>query len=108
MPLDILVEISRHLDPPSLLSMSRANKMMRGMFAHRSAAPIWAIVRANVDLPALEATDLSEMALASLVYERNCHLCGRGRATIVDYALRVRWCKVRRSSPLVSAHVEQH
>ncbi|GAA5855791.1 hypothetical protein JCM9279_003322 [Rhodotorula babjevae] len=93
MPLDIFVEISRHLDPPSLLHMSRANKMMRGVFAHRSAAPIWAIVRGNVDLPALEATDLSEMQLASLIYERNCHLCGRGRATIVDYALRVRWCK---------------
>ncbi|KPV77093.1 uncharacterized protein RHOBADRAFT_52048 [Rhodotorula graminis WP1] len=93
MPLDILVEISRHLDPPSLLSMSRANKMMRGVFAHRSAAPIWAIVRGNVDLPQLEATDLSEMQLASLVFERNCHLCGRGRASIVDYALRVRWCK---------------
>ncbi|GAA5854746.1 hypothetical protein JCM9279_007013 [Rhodotorula babjevae] len=93
MPLDILVEISRHLDPPSLLHMSRANKMMRGVFAHRSAAPIWAIVRGNVDLPALEATDLSEMQLASLLYERNCHLCGRGRASIVDYALRVRWCK---------------
>ncbi|GAA5916223.1 hypothetical protein JCM8208_003911 [Rhodotorula glutinis] len=93
MPLDILVEISRHLDPPSLLSMSRSNKMMRGVFAHRSAAPIWAIVRGNVDLPALEATDLSEMAFASLVFERNCHLCGRGRASIVDYALRVRWCK---------------
>ncbi|GAA5907307.1 hypothetical protein JCM8208_007150 [Rhodotorula glutinis] len=93
MPLDILVEISRHLDPPSLLSMSRANKMMHGVFARRSAAPIWAIVRGNVDLPALKATDLSEMALASLVFERNCHLCGRGRASIVDYALRVRWCK---------------
>ncbi|GAA5929097.1 hypothetical protein JCM3775_006735 [Rhodotorula graminis] len=93
MPLDILVEISRHLDPPSLLSMSRANRMMRGVFAHRSAAPIWAIVRGNVDLPQLEATDLSEMQLASLVFERNCHLCGRGRASIVDYALRVRWCK---------------
>ncbi|GAA5907399.1 hypothetical protein JCM8208_007175 [Rhodotorula glutinis] len=93
MPLDILVEISRHLDPPSLLSMSRANKMMRGVFAHRSAAPIWAIVRGNVDLPALEATDLSEMAFASLVFERNCHLCGRGRSSIVDYALRIRWCK---------------
>ncbi|GAA5929189.1 hypothetical protein JCM3775_006759 [Rhodotorula graminis] len=93
MPLDILVEISRHLDPLSLLYMSRANKMVRGVFARRSAAPIWAAARANVDLPALEATDLSEMQLASLVFERNCHLCGRGRASIVDYALRVRWCK---------------
>ncbi|GAA5929196.1 hypothetical protein JCM3775_006762 [Rhodotorula graminis] len=87
MPLDILVEISRHLDPLSLLYMSRANKMMHSVFARRSAAPIWASARANVDLPALEATDLSEMQLASLVFERNCHLCGRGRASIVDYAL---------------------
>ncbi|GAA5908319.1 hypothetical protein JCM8208_000376 [Rhodotorula glutinis] len=93
MPLDILVEICRHLGPPSLLSMSRANKLMHNLFARRSAAPIWAAVRRNVNMPDLEATDLTEMQLASLIYERNCLLCGRGRAVIVDYSLRIRWCK---------------
>ncbi|BGP45526.1 hypothetical protein JCM10450v2_001345 [Rhodotorula kratochvilovae] len=93
MPLDVLVEIARYLDPVTLLYMSRANKLMHGVFASRSAAPIWSIVRANVYFPELEATDISDMQVASLVYERNCHICGRGRASIVDYALRKRWCK---------------
>ncbi|KPV77105.1 uncharacterized protein RHOBADRAFT_42316 [Rhodotorula graminis WP1] len=93
MPLDLLVEVAQHTDPPTLLAMSRTNKLMHNLFARRSAAPIWAAVRRNVDFPELEASDLSEMQLASLVFDRNCHLCGRGRAVIVDYALRIRWCK---------------
>ncbi|TNY19217.1 hypothetical protein DMC30DRAFT_423811 [Rhodotorula diobovata] len=56
MPLDVLVEISRHLDLPTLLAMSRANKMMRNVLARRSAAPIWTIVRNNVDFPDLRPT----------------------------------------------------
>ncbi|GAA5929059.1 hypothetical protein JCM3775_006722 [Rhodotorula graminis] len=93
MPLDLLVEVAQHTDPPTLLAMSRTNKLMHNLFARRSAAPIWPAVRRNVDFPELEASDLSEMQLASLVFDRNCHLCGRGRAVIVDYALRIRWCK---------------
>ncbi|KAG0665419.1 hypothetical protein C6P46_006866 [Rhodotorula mucilaginosa] len=38
---------------------------------------------------------------ASLVYDRNCHLCGRGRSVMVDYCLRVRWCKACRSNNLI-------
>ncbi|GAA6047735.1 hypothetical protein JCM3770_001751 [Rhodotorula araucariae] len=98
MPLDVLVEIARYLDPITLLNMSRANKLMHGIFASRSAAPIWSIVRANVYFPDLVATDITDMQITSLVYERTCHICGRGRATIVDYALRKRWCKVHRAS----------
>lgn len=74
--------------------MSRANKMMHSVFASRSAAPIWAIARENVYLPDLEAPDKTDMQLASLIWERECHICGRGRAVIVDYCIRKRWCKV--------------
>ncbi|GAA5913620.1 hypothetical protein JCM8208_003993 [Rhodotorula glutinis] len=101
MPLDILIEIAQHVDPPTLLAMSRTNQLMYNLFARRSAAPIWAAVRRNVDFPDLEATDLSETQLASLVYDRNCHLCGRGRASIVDYSLRIRWCKPCQRANLV-------
>ncbi|GAA6042627.1 hypothetical protein JCM8097_008250 [Rhodosporidiobolus ruineniae] len=93
LPLDVLCEIARYLDPLTLLYMSRANKMLHGLLASRSAAPIWQIARNSVDLPAVEATDLNEMQLASLVYGRNCVICGRGRASIVDYGIRMRWCK---------------
>jgi hypothetical protein len=41
---------------------------------------------------------MNEIQYASLVYDRNCHLCGRGRSVMVDYCLRVRWCKACRSN----------
>ncbi|GAA5858024.1 hypothetical protein JCM9279_002505 [Rhodotorula babjevae] len=102
MPLDILVEIAQHLDPPTLLAMTRTNKLMHNLLASRSARPIWAAVRRNVDLPELEATDLNEMQLVSLIHDRNCHLCGRGRAVIVDYAVRARWCKSCQNANLLT------
>ncbi|GAA5894592.1 hypothetical protein JCM5296_002897 [Sporobolomyces johnsonii] len=49
---------------------------------------VWNVVKRSVDLPDLEATDLTDMALTSLLFERNYHLCGRSRSVIVDYALR--------------------
>ncbi|TNY19218.1 hypothetical protein DMC30DRAFT_14355 [Rhodotorula diobovata] len=33
------------------------------------------------------------MQLASLIYDRNCHLCGRPRSSMVDYAVRRRLCR---------------
>ncbi|BGP18975.1 hypothetical protein JCM10213_002605 [Rhodosporidiobolus nylandii] len=104
MPMDVLVEISRHLDPLTLLYMSRANKALHGIFASRSAAPIWNIVRNNVELPSLTAPDMSDMQYASLVFEHNCHLCGKGRASIVDFSLRVRWCKNCQKANLLKAN----
>ncbi|BGP22190.1 hypothetical protein JCM10295v2_001068 [Rhodotorula toruloides] len=85
MPMDVLVEIARHLDPLTLLHMSRANKIMRH--------PIWQIVRGNLGIPALEVTDMTDMQLAALLFDKECRICGRGRAVITDYCLRMRWCK---------------
>lgn len=89
--------VARQFDPHTLLNMSRVSKRMRQIFASRSAAPIWQAARRNVGLPDLKAGDMNEMQYASLVYDRNCHLCGRGRSVMVDYCLRVRWCKACRN-----------
>ncbi|GAA5875415.1 hypothetical protein JCM1840_003151 [Sporobolomyces johnsonii] len=88
LPLDVWYLIAAHLDPMTLLNMSRANRAMHNLFAKRSAISVWNVVKRSVDLPDLEATDLTDMALTSLLFERNCHLCGRARSVIVDYALR--------------------
>ena len=45
---------------------------MRAFLMSRSSASIWTAAREAVQLPDLEANDLSEPAYASLVYERNC------------------------------------
>ncbi|GAA5829169.1 hypothetical protein JCM11251_004148 [Rhodosporidiobolus azoricus] len=108
MPLDVLYCIARYLDPLTLLHMSRANKALHSLLASRSANPIWQAVRQAVHLPELSASDLTDMQYTSLVFERNCHLCGRGRASIVDYALRRRWCKYcQRANLLPSNKIEK-
>ncbi|BGP00880.1 F-box domain-containing protein [Rhodotorula toruloides] len=102
MPMDVLVEIARHLDPLTLLHMSRANKMMRHVFARRASKPIWQIVRSNLGIPALEATDITDMQLAALLFDKECRICGCGRAVITDYCLRMRWCKDCKKANLLS------
>lgn len=47
----------------------------------QTSASIWTAARAAVQLPDLEANDLSEPAYASLVYERNCMVCFHSFAT---------------------------
>ncbi|GAA5978522.1 hypothetical protein JCM5350_003129 [Sporobolomyces pararoseus] len=102
LPVDLWFQIAENLDPQSLLQMGRANKMMRSLFASKSNSQgLWNIVKRSVHLPELEATDFNDLALTNLIYDRDCHICGKGRAVLVDYALRKRWCKKCRSASLV-------
>lgn len=66
--------VARHLDPLTLLHMSRANKMMRHVFARRASKPIWQIVRNNLGMPALEATDMTDMQLTALLFDKECRV----------------------------------
>ncbi|GAA5898088.1 F-box protein [Sporobolomyces salmoneus] len=105
LPIDVWYMIAEHLDPPSLLYMGRANKMMRSLFAsNENSRGLWNVVKRSIHLPDLEAPDLTDLALTSLIYERDCHVCGKARAVLVDYCLRKRWCKKCRSNNLVLAN----
>lgn len=95
LPLDLVLDLARKTDLPTLLSMSRVNKLLYRLFASRSAAPIWASARRNSGLPDLEAPDLNDKQLAALLFDRKCHICGSSRAVVVYFALRAHWCKVR-------------
>jgi hypothetical protein len=71
---------------------------MRSHFASKANSQgLWNIVKRSIHLPDLEGTDFNDLALTSLIYDRDCHICGKGRAVLVDYALRKRWCKVSSS-----------
>lgn len=67
-----LRQIIGHLDPLALLYMSRVNKTFRQLFTTKSAKPLWARARANLNLPDLRSDTLSEMAYATLMLERLC------------------------------------
>lgn len=76
---------------------------------------LWTSARKNSGLPPLTATDFSDPAWASLLYDLTCVVsanlrlntlsmppadgdgppqdCDRNRASFVDYYIRKRWCK---------------
>ncbi|KAL8278608.1 hypothetical protein RQP46_008900 [Phenoliferia psychrophenolica] len=93
MPLDILSEICSHLDPLSLLYMSRTTKSIHRLLTSKGSRALWISARRTVALPDLAAEDMTEMAYASLVFERNCMVCGKGRSSKHDYAIRARFCQ---------------
>lgn len=73
--------------------MSRVSKQFRNIFMTKSSRSLWISARRNIALPDLQADDLSEPAYASLVFEKSCMVCGKGKAQIVELVLRVRYCK---------------
>ncbi|GAA5872889.1 hypothetical protein JCM16303_006868 [Sporobolomyces ruberrimus] len=104
LPADILFMIAEHLDPVSLLYLGRANKYLRSLFASRkNSQAVWKIVKRSIALPDLERTDINDLALTSLIYDRDCFICGKKRAMLVDYSLAMRWCKGCRSKNLATA-----
>ncbi|GAA5856505.1 hypothetical protein JCM8547_008774 [Rhodosporidiobolus lusitaniae] len=56
LPVDILTEIAEHLDPITLLDMSRASKAFRNIFDARSSRTIWRAARSTVACPTLRRT----------------------------------------------------
>ncbi|KAL8281282.1 hypothetical protein RQP46_006316 [Phenoliferia psychrophenolica] len=108
MPLDVLSEICSHLDPLSLLYMSRTTKSIHRLLTSKGSRALWISARRTVALPDLSAEDMTEMAYASLVFERNCMVCGKGRASKHDYAIRARFCsKCAKKNVLYGPKVER-
>ncbi|GAA5927869.1 hypothetical protein JCM10213_000914 [Rhodosporidiobolus nylandii] len=93
LPVDILIEIAGHLDPLTLLNFTRVNKSFRAIFTSRSSKSAWHAARKTLALPDLEAEVFSEMAYASLLFEKECHVCGKVGAKIVNVDVRHRFCK---------------
>lgn len=43
-------------------------------------------------VPELDSKELKDVELARLVYDRQCHVCGKGKANKVDFTLMKRAC----------------
>ncbi|GAA6040093.1 hypothetical protein JCM8097_002025 [Rhodosporidiobolus ruineniae] len=93
LPVDILTEVASPLDPLSLLYLSRTSKSFHRLLASRSSKTVWRAARDQVGLPDLEADNMTEMAYASLVCEKVCHICRKDRAQLVNYDVQKRFCK---------------
>ncbi|KAK1230603.1 hypothetical protein PQX77_006298 [Marasmius sp. AFHP31] len=91
LPLDILSEIFGHLSPSDLLQLTRTSKNLRELLLERSATTIWKTSFKRVtDIPC--PTDVSYPAWASLMYDKECHICSAPNIRTYSYHLRIRLC----------------
>ncbi|KAK7680586.1 hypothetical protein QCA50_016368 [Cerrena zonata] len=94
MPLDIIFEVFSHMDPMSLLNLTRTTKAFRQLLLNRrTAATFWRNARGNVpSLPECPVY-MSEPAFANLCFDSHCHKCLRSNIHNVSWAFRARYCR---------------
>lgn len=68
------LQIFSHLEPIDLLHLARTNKSFRALLVSRRSTALWRAARRNIpDLPECPE-DISEPALANLLFLSNCHV----------------------------------
>ncbi|KAL8286395.1 hypothetical protein RQP46_004412 [Phenoliferia psychrophenolica] len=109
MPLDVLINVCFELDPVTLLAMTRTSRVLRNVLVGDNSSAIWARAFRSVQLPLPTATDITPWAVASLCYDRTCHLCQKPRAVTVSWELRARACAdCMRGNSLQAKNLKQH
>ncbi|GAA5860181.1 hypothetical protein JCM8547_009217 [Rhodosporidiobolus lusitaniae] len=101
LPVELLVEIFSHLDPPDLLALSVVNKNYRSLLTTASSHPIWKAARERFELPKMTAGGFTELQYAQLMFGSECQSCGAGKVRLADFYLRRRWCKYCRKEKIV-------
>ncbi|GAA6019045.1 hypothetical protein JCM11491_002500 [Sporobolomyces phaffii] len=92
LPLDVWILVAEHLDPRSLLRMTRINKPLRAVLtSKRSSKSIWTRLASQLKLPAVDDHDSSLIALFSYLYEDICCVCSQPGATFDNDRTRTRW-----------------
>lgn len=68
-------QIMEELDTKTLLAMSRTCSTFRSLLHSAQGAAAWKCARANTgEIPDLQAKDLEEWMLASLLFDSTCHV----------------------------------
>ncbi|BGP09936.1 hypothetical protein JCM10049v2_005814 [Rhodotorula toruloides] len=76
LPAEILLMITSHLTPGSLVAVSRTSRFLRSLTCTKRAEPVWTAARQRRGWPDLEAGGLNEVEYAKLVEGEFCCLCG--------------------------------
>ncbi|KAH7332989.1 hypothetical protein B0J17DRAFT_619431 [Rhizoctonia solani] len=101
MPIDIFTEIATYLLPIDIISLSRSNKLFRGLLMSRLSSHIWHGAMKNVrGLPPCP-DDLSEPHFLALLFSKHCTMCGQAVRCRMDEILLVRLCRQCRDARLV-------
>ncbi|KLO11647.1 hypothetical protein SCHPADRAFT_876526 [Schizopora paradoxa] len=92
MPFDIVMEIGAYLEPLDLLHLGRTNAQLRSLFLSKRAHSIWRAVHKSLDMPNCPE-DLNEPSFASLLFEKECHVCGASNIDKMSYETRIKLCR---------------
>ncbi|KAI5117972.1 hypothetical protein M0805_004906 [Coniferiporia weirii] len=94
MPSDIFLEIASHIEPIDVLHLSRVSLELNRIFMSKQSRSIWRAARTNVQMPDCP-DDLSEAQYISLLYEKDCQVCGSPNVpyNVKILILRVRLCR---------------
>ncbi|KAK4056152.1 hypothetical protein OIO90_002883 [Microbotryomycetes sp. JL221] len=92
MPVEILGEILAQLTPNMLLRLARMAKVFRRLLMARSSRSIWLRAFANDGITNLHLPDMCEPKLASLIWDKECVMCGRLKVHKICYGLWTRLC----------------
>ncbi|KAF8812933.1 hypothetical protein BYT27DRAFT_7182170 [Phlegmacium glaucopus] len=106
LPIDIVFETAMYLGPKDLLQLSRLSKQFRSILASRSALFVWRTVFRNLNITCL--TDINELQLASLMYDKYCMACGRTMRCKLFLVLRLRLCPSCQSANLITLNELQN
>ncbi|KAF9267024.1 hypothetical protein L218DRAFT_995925 [Marasmius fiardii PR-910] len=89
-PLDVVLEIFKHLMPLDLLHLSRTSRALRNiLMCRRISRHVWTAARANVvDFPTIP-DDMSEAQYASFAFEVVCFACRRGPCESTVWDVRI-------------------
>ncbi|KAB5588597.1 hypothetical protein CTheo_7963 [Ceratobasidium theobromae] len=99
LPLELLIEVAKYLQPLDLIQASRANKSFRSLFMRRSVTLVWETAFRNVEgLPPCPE-GCCEPRYAALIFLEECSICGQPSPVlyVMDPGALARLCSKCRS-----------
>ncbi|GAA5830497.1 hypothetical protein JCM11251_002491 [Rhodosporidiobolus azoricus] len=110
LPLDIVLQIARYVDPIALVSLSRTSKATRSALVSKSSASVWTAVRDAAGLPQMTTGRMSDRELILFMLDKKCMICHEAKGVIVDLNFKVRFCKPCQLKMIVPLHAvhERH
>ncbi|KAB5590865.1 Protein SFI1 [Ceratobasidium theobromae] len=92
LPVELLIEVAKHLSLPELIQLSRVNKSLHELFLSRQTVRIWRSAQQAVPgLPPCPE-ELCEPQYAALLFTKWCSICGKKARQDMDPILLVRLC----------------
>ncbi|GAA5922955.1 F-box protein [Sporobolomyces koalae] len=101
LPVDMIFEICSHLDVADLLNISNTSKSFRRLVTGPASKGLFRDARAREGIPEL-LVPMTDLQYATLLFGKNCHLCGRKHAGKIDPMLRARICRTCTDNTLIN------